>query len=72
MMVTLLNPIATVLKEIRNCLSGVPIKILPLINNRTKAFCSTFIISFVLDRLDPNLDFDISVLRIGQKLLELR
>ena len=46
--------------------------VLRLINNRTNAFCLIFKISFVLDRLDPNLGFDISVLKIGQKLTELR
>ena len=28
--------------------------------------------SFVLDRLDPNLDFHVAFLKIGQKLTELR
>ena len=47
-------------------------KVLRLINNGTKAFCSISKISFVLDRLDPNSDFNISFLKVRQKLTELR
>ena len=46
-------------------------KVLRLIDNRTKAFCLIFNF-FVLDRLDPKVDFDISVFKIRQKLTELR
>ena len=52
--------------------TGCPKKVLRLTNDRTKVFCSIFKFSFVLDRLDPKLDFDISVLKIGQKLTESR
>ena len=45
--------------------------VLRLINNRTKAFCSIFV-HFVLDRLEPNLNFDISVFKIRQKLTGLQ
>ena len=46
--------------------------VLCLINKKTTAFCSVFKISFVLDRLNSILDFDISFLKIGKKLTELR
>ena len=46
-------------------------KVLRLINNKTKAFCS-ILISFVSDRCDINLDVDISFLKIGQILTELQ
>ena len=47
-------------------------KVLRLINNRTKAFCSSFKILFVSERYDINLDFNISFLRIGQILRALQ
>ena len=47
-------------------------KVLRMINNGTKTFCSTFKISFVSDRCGIKLDFDISFLKIGQMLTELR
>ena len=43
-----------------------PKKALRLINNRRDAFCSIIKIFFVSDRLDPNLNFDVSVLKIDQ------
>ena len=51
---------------------GVPKKVLCLINNRTKAFCSVLKISSVSDRCDINLDFHISFLKIRQILTELQ
>ena len=55
-------------------LPGVPKKVVRLINNKTTGFCSIFKLFKLLDRLDPNLDFDISFyspLQIGPKLTEL-
>ena len=49
-----------------------PKKVLRLINNKTKTFCSIFKISFVSDWCDINLNFDISLLKIGQILTELQ
>ena len=49
-------------------LPGVLRKVLRLINNRTKAFCSIYKISFVSDRFDISLDFDTSFLKIKQVL----
>ena len=38
---------------------GVTKKVLRLIDNRTKAFCLISEMFFVLNKGDPNLDFDI-------------
>ena len=43
-----------------------------LISNRTNAFHSIFEVSFVSDRCDMTLVFDISFLKIGQILTDLQ
>ena len=43
-----------------------------LINNKKKAFTLIFKIPFFSDRWEINLDFDISLLKIGQILTELQ
>ena len=53
-------------------LPGIQNKVLHLINNRTKAFCSISEMSFVLDKGGPNLNFDILFFSFGLKLPELR
>ena len=39
-------------------------KVLRLMNNKTKGFCSIFRISFVLNKIYPNLDFEIKIAEI--------
>ena len=51
---------------------GAPRKVLCLTNKRTTIFCLIFKISCVLNISYPNLDLDISCLKIGQKLTDLR
>ena len=46
-------------------------EVMRLINNKTTAFCLIFKISFVWNRSDPHLHFDIPFLKIRQKLTEL-
>ena len=39
-------------------------KALPLMNSRTKGFCLIFRLSFVLDKVYPNLNFEIKIMEI--------